>query len=202
MGRGGVEDETSNEGAAGTDRRVEDGTPDEQLDVLSNDGTVNDIVLYAGVEKKRKRATATRRQIAANRANGARSTGPRTLEGKEVVARNAIRHGLTSRNVLLPGDDPTEYRAFADDMTICGTPQGQLEQELVQQMIDAMWVRRRVPQIEAGVWRYATGDEIDPTVFADLWNRMLDSLSRYAAAKERVLFRAISELLGASRIGA
>ncbi len=38
------------------------------------------------------------------------------------------------------------------------------------------------------------GDEIDPAVFADLWSPLLDSLSRYAAAKDRVIFRAISEL--------
>jgi hypothetical protein len=173
---------------------VEGGTPEEPHDVLSNDGTVSHMVLHAGAEKKRKRVTATQRQIAANRANAARSTGPRTLEGKEAVARNAIKHGLTSRSVLLPGDDQREYKAFSDAMTISAAPQGPLEQEFVQQIIDAMWVRRRVPQIESGALRYLMGDEIDPAVSADLWSRLLDSLSRYAAAKDRVIFRAISEL--------
>src|SRR5262249_18238143 len=32
---------------------------------------------------------------AANRANAARSTGPRTRAGKAAVARNALRHGLS-----------------------------------------------------------------------------------------------------------
>jgi hypothetical protein len=31
----------------------------------------------------------------ANRANAARSTGPRTRAGKAIVARNALRHGLS-----------------------------------------------------------------------------------------------------------
>ena len=35
-------------------------------------------------------------QIAANRANAAKSTGPRTKAGKTVAAGNARRHGLTS----------------------------------------------------------------------------------------------------------
>jgi hypothetical protein len=39
---------------------------------------------------------ATERQIAANRANAKRSTGPKTNEGREASSRNALRHGLAS----------------------------------------------------------------------------------------------------------
>ena len=38
---------------------------------------------------------ATEKQIAANRANAKRSTGPKTLTGKMVSSRNAYRHGLS-----------------------------------------------------------------------------------------------------------
>ena len=37
---------------------------------------------------------ASQRQIAANRENARRSTGPNTTPGKERAARNAFRHGL------------------------------------------------------------------------------------------------------------
>jgi len=40
---------------------------------------------------------ATERQIAANRANAARSTGPKTATGRLRSSRNAFRHGLSSR---------------------------------------------------------------------------------------------------------
>jgi hypothetical protein len=39
---------------------------------------------------------ATEKQIAANRANAKRSTGPRTLAGKLKSSRNAYRHGLSA----------------------------------------------------------------------------------------------------------
>lgn len=63
---------------------------------------------------------ATEKQIAANRRNALRSTGPRTEAGKKIASQNAFRHGLSlprpenevsSRSVealalRLAGDDP------------------------------------------------------------------------------------------------
>src|ERR1700722_3566152 len=50
---------------------------------------------------------ATERQIAANRANAKRSTGPKTAAGKQRSSRNAFRHGLSAP---LP-DDPLTMAA-------------------------------------------------------------------------------------------
>ena len=45
------------------------------------------------------------RQVAANGLNTKRSTGPRTLAGKAKVSVNAVKHGLTGRDVVLPGEN-------------------------------------------------------------------------------------------------
>ena len=42
---------------------------------------------------------ATAAQIEANRRN-ARSTGPKTDEGKACVRRNAFKHGMTTRIIM------------------------------------------------------------------------------------------------------
>ena len=44
----------------------------------------------------KKSAMATEKQIAANRANASRSTGPKSLPGRMKSSRNAFRHGLSS----------------------------------------------------------------------------------------------------------
>jgi len=43
----------------------------------------------------REGSLASKRQIEANRANAAKSTGPQTSAGKAIASRNAYRHGLS-----------------------------------------------------------------------------------------------------------
>jgi hypothetical protein len=45
------------------------------------------------------------------RANGAKSHGPKTAEGKEASSRNAIKHGLTA-HTLSCNANPREYQAM------------------------------------------------------------------------------------------
>ena len=52
---------------------------------------------------------ATKRQIAANRRNARKSTGPRTPDGKAQSSRNAVRHGILARNLMLVGEFRQEF---------------------------------------------------------------------------------------------
>ena len=47
----------------------------------------------------------------ANRRNAALSTGPKTPEGKAASSKNALKHGLTAVEVLLPNEDRDAYDA-------------------------------------------------------------------------------------------
>jgi hypothetical protein len=60
---------------------------------------------------------ANDRRVRANRANAARSTGPRTKAGKAATRLNALRHGLAASSHYEPGADQeieTLARAIAD----------------------------------------------------------------------------------------
>jgi hypothetical protein len=65
---------------------------------------------------------ASEKQIAANRANAQRSTGPRTALGKMKSSRNAYRHGLSGP---LPFDPMTSAKVDAIAQALVGGAEGE-----------------------------------------------------------------------------
>src|SRR5262245_21318685 len=92
------------------------------------------------------------RRIEANRVNAQRSTGPTTAEGKARVAQNARTHGLFTRQLLLPDEDPQELEDLRESIRADLNPEGTQEECLVELMVDALWRRRRLGRVEAGIY--------------------------------------------------
>jgi hypothetical protein len=59
---------------------------------------------------------ATPNQIAANKANAQKSTGPKTAEGKAASSLNRLSHGFASHATIIPGENPEEFRALVADL--------------------------------------------------------------------------------------
>ena len=95
---------------------------------------------------------ATDKQIEANRKNAKKSTGPKTEEGKARVSRNALKHGLTAENVVLPGEDRDYFEQFRFGLFDELRPEGNLETQLVLRLAAQQWRLQRIPSIEAGLW--------------------------------------------------
>jgi hypothetical protein len=91
-------------------------------------------------------------RIEANRQNAQRSTGPKTAEGKARVALNARTHGLFARQALLPDEDPQELEDLRESVRADVNPEGTQEECLVELMVDALWRRRRLGRVEAGIY--------------------------------------------------
>ena len=94
------------------------------------------------------------KQARANRENARQSTGPKTPEGKAVTRLNAIRHGLLSKDVLLPGEDESALEELGERVRAELQPVGQLENMLVEQIIAAAWRLRRLRRVEAGIFAW------------------------------------------------
>ena len=91
---------------------------------------------------------ASDRQIEANRQNAQLSTGPRSPEGRQRVASNALKHGLTGKRIVLPNENPDEFDAFRGALWFNLDPQGALEEVLAEKIVADAWRLRRVPVLE------------------------------------------------------
>ncbi len=146
----------------------------------------------------------TKRQIAANRRNAQKSTGPRTEEGKERSSQNAVKHGMTSRRAVLADEDPKVFLAHRISIHEDLRPMGELETTLANRIAAQLWRLARVPAIEAELI-----DALRPNL-ADgspgkgslgvIWEKDglsygggLGRLTRYETALERSLMRLQAE---------
>ena len=91
-------------------------------------------------------------RIAANRANALRSTGPRTIEGKTASSRNATKHGLLSRQPLLPGEDLAEFDALDRYLHDELAPASAIEVLLVDEVVALVWRLQRVARVEVALY--------------------------------------------------
>jgi hypothetical protein len=95
---------------------------------------------------------ATEKQIAANRANAKRSTGPKTAAGRSRSSRNAVRHGLSGPLHL---DFAMSEKADAIARLLAGV--GANDEQLTSTMevahahVDLLRIRRVRAELMAGI---------------------------------------------------
>src|ERR1700694_3249809 len=86
---------------------------------------------------------STEAQRAAARANGAKSHGPVTGEGKAKSALNAVTHGLSSSSLVLTTEDRSRFESLLQAYRDEHNPQGQTENDLVDELTVAKWLQTR-----------------------------------------------------------
>ena len=138
-------------------------------------------------------------QIIANRENSARSTGPATAAGKAISSQNATRHGLTSKQIVLPGEDPAEYDALRESLFEQYDPANETERTLVEEIAAGSWRLARARRHETAILKKLIGDDCkDPDqAFAELFvekPKEIARLLRYVTTIERSYYRALNKL--------
>jgi hypothetical protein len=107
---------------------------------------------------------ATDKQMAANRKNALKSTGPRTPEGKGAVRYNALQHGLLAQAVFIGAgagrEDSEEYAALLTELREALQPEGRLELIMVEKIAVAYWRLCRAGRAEVGAVRRVV-DELE-----------------------------------------
>src|SRR5258708_12847916 len=91
------------------------------------------------------------RKIDSARANGAKSHGPITEEGRKKSSMNAFKHGLNARTPVLFNETDDEHAALLDSYVQDFQPVGPAEMAAVIDMVDAKWRQRRLLNIESQI---------------------------------------------------
>ena len=96
------------------------------------------------------------RRIAASRANGKKSQGPVTPEGKIRSAASATRHGLASpdraaHGICLRNENPAEFKLLYESLVAEHAPATATEHLLVHEMTAARWRLNRALAIESAL---------------------------------------------------
>jgi hypothetical protein len=108
-------------------------------------------------------------KVEANRQNSRNSTGPKTLRGKKNSSRNAIKHGLLTKELLITTGAGKESRAEFE-LLLAGLrdyykPVGVVEDLLVQEIAVSYWRSKRALRSERGA---VTLDNEIPRQFPEL----------------------------------
>jgi hypothetical protein len=87
-------------------------------------------------------------QLAANQANAAFSTGPRTEPGKARSSRNALSFGLFTLNDFVRENEAEDYTKICTSLWTELTPAGTVEEFLTTELMSATWRLRRCRMVE------------------------------------------------------
>jgi hypothetical protein len=133
---------------------------------------------------------ASRKQIEANRRNARKSTGPRTAAGRAVSSRNALRHGLTAKQIVVSDESKKEFMDYYRECHEALAPADSVEEFHAERIIACQWRLRRAYRAEAGLVDSVGGTELVFHIMA----KEMTALSRYETTIDRALQRARHEL--------
>jgi len=146
----------------------------------------------------------------ANRRNAAKSHGPTTPEGRAAVRLNALKHGFTAAEIILPPvEEKIDFRQFRFAFEEEYKPVGPAEEVLVEDI--SRWRLNRIRKMEPGF--FALRQEVLKQRVKDDFSSLdaqahlafivrndaqdadtLGKMSRYEGRFERTFYKALKEL--------
>jgi hypothetical protein len=152
------------------------------------------------------------RQQDANRRNAAKSHGPITPEGRAAVRHNALKHGFTAAEIVLPTvEEQIDFEQFRAAFEAEHQPVGPTEEVLVEDIVVSRWRLNRIRKMEPGF--FALGLQGRKSVREELYSNLdgqahladvlshdafeddtYGKMSRYEGRFERSFYKALKEL--------
>jgi len=146
---------------------------------------------------------ATKKQIASNRRNAQKSTGPTSVAGKAVSSQNALKSGIDSHSEIIRGEKAKELDALKAEYYAEHAPVSTAERTLVDTLIHNEWLLRRLRRVEAELFEFVITRNREYSSYApstavgqafDDDDRTFERLQRRLNAAQRNYERALKEL--------
>ena len=144
-------------------------------------------------------------QIAANRRNAEKSTGPRSVEGKAISSRNSFQTGIYAESAIIRGENAKDLQRLLDEYFTRFQPATPEDRAFVDTLAHDEWLLRRFRRIEAELFEYRFGrldlyleeDEDEHTNAGEAYDcedATLARLQRRISETERSFLRTLKEL--------
>ena len=91
-------------------------------------------------------------QIASNRRNAKKCTGPRTPQGKAISSRNALKTGIDAKSDIILSESRAQLDALTTGYLDHFAPTTPRQRQLVDALINAEWLSRRYLAVETRIW--------------------------------------------------
>jgi len=138
---------------------------------------------------KHVNGTTETNRAAINRENSKHSTGPVTPEGKARSSQNALKHGMTAKAIVLPGEDPGAYQRHVDSFMDQFKTDNPAELAQVQNLADTSWHQARIGRPETILF-----SQFDEHKSLDSQMRALSAISMHRHRLSRDFDRTLKEL--------
>jgi hypothetical protein len=134
----------------------------------------------------------------ASRKNGAKSRGPKTLEGKTRSSQNALKHGMRAEKyVVLREEDADEFAGLEAALVEELAPVGALQIVLARRIAVAAWRLARADRLETELFAERGYGAVGPAVALirdGNGTRSFETLLRYRGAAMAEFWRALRTL--------
>src|ERR1039457_1633942 len=139
-------------------------------------------------------------QSGADRAHPNPSTGPRSAEGKARSSMNALKSGIYSKSLIIPGENPAHLDTLLDEYFERYRPAVPEQRDLIDILVRSTWTLRRLGVAEAQVMIHQMDqayelDRDSPIGHAfSLTDRTLSRLQRMVNSTQRNFRDALRDL--------
>lgn len=133
-----------------------------------------------------------------------KSTGPISTAGKARASRNATKHGLLAKDLIITGERRQDYNQLINGLIESHQPANLAEQLLVEKMAVTLWKQRRLVKVETASINDNMNSQselikkglfkkhsIDSFAFATNTERLL----RYSALLDNHYYKALNTLI-------